>query len=249
MLNTNILASSSEGNCTHIFTEDASILIDAGISFKKVSELSGTENFDAIFISHEHSDHVKGLGPLGRKTGAMIYIHELVYKKLHEKLDKCNVTVWNPGDEITIGDLKINNFSTRHDSIYSYGFTVEQKGGKKLGYLTDTGSWTKLMGNHLKGCNGYILEADYDHKLLMAYDDYDDYLKERIASNWGHLSNEQTMDLLEYLSPDSPEFVIFAHLSPRTNTHELVLEAAKKKFPDWEDSVFSIAPPGKIVEL
>jgi len=249
VIKTNILASSSEGNCTHVSTDKASIIIDAGLSAKKVFELSGENEFDAIFISHEHGDHVKGLGPLGRKTGATIYVHELVYDKLESKLNDCEVKLWMPGEEIAIGDLKINNFSTRHDSVYSYGFTVAQEGGKKLGYLTDTGSWTKLMGNHLKGCDGYIIEADYDHDTLMNYDDYDEYLRERISSNWGHLSNDQTMELLEYLSPAAPDFIVFAHLSPRTNTHKLVLDAAKKKFPTWDEAVFDIAPTGRILEL
>lgn len=242
------LASSSEGNCTHIYTDKASILIDSGLSAKKVIELAGTDKFDAVFISHEHSDHVKGLGPLGRKLDVEIYIHELVYKKIASKLDKCNVTIWQPGETATIEDLEINNFSTRHDSVYSYGFTVSD-GKKKLGYLTDTGSWTKLMGNHLKGCDAYIIEADYDHDTLMAYDDYDDYLKERIASNWGHLSNDQTMSLIRYLDIKDPDFIMFAHLSPRTNSPMMVKEAASAAFPDWDDEVFMIAPTTDAIEI
>lgn len=237
----NILASSSDGNCTHVSTNESSILIDAGISAKKIFALSDTTEFDAVFISHEHGDHVRGLGPLGRKTDIKIYMHELIYNKVQDTLKDCDVTLWKPGEEITIGDLKINNFSTRHDAIYSYGFTVDD-GHKKLGYLTDSGSWTKLMAQHLIGCDGYILEADYDYESLMNFEFYDDYLKERISSRWGHMGNEQTMSLIKSLNITDPEFIIFAHLSPRTNTPELVKKAALDAFPDWDESLFHIAP-------
>lgn len=242
------LASSSEGNSTHIFTDDASILIDAGISAKKAFEAAGTEHFDAIFITHEHGDHIKGLGPIGRKTGAEIFMHELVYKKIADKLNKCNVTVLQPGQVIQVKDLEIDNFSTRHDSVYSYGYIVSE-GDKKFGYLTDTGSWTKLMGNKLKGCDAYLIEADYDADTLANYEDYDPFLKERIASNWGHLSNDQTMELIKYLDIEDPNFIIFAHLSPRTNTPEMVLQAAADCFPDWDQDVFHIAPLETELEL
>jgi phosphoribosyl 1,2-cyclic phosphodiesterase len=244
-----ILASSSEGNCTHIYTKKASILIDAGISAKRLFNLSGSKEFDAIFISHEHLDHVRGLGPIGRKTGAKIYIHQLVHKKIESKLEGCEVVLWDPGTEIIVEDLKINNFSTRHDSIYSYGFTIEETSGKKLGYLTDTGSWTKLMGEKLKGCSAYIIEADYDSEMLAEYEGYDEFLKERIASPWGHLGNDQTMELIKFLDIKSPEFLIFAHLSPRTNSPDLVLQKAYENFPDWDKSKFLIAPTEESLEL
>lgn len=238
----NILASSSEGNCTHIKTKTASILIDVGISAKKIIKLSETEKFDAVFITHEHSDHVRGLGPICRKTGAEIFIHELVYKKLKDKLNNCKINILVPGKEIKIKDLKINNFSTRHDCIYSYGFIIKH-GNKKLGYLTDTGSWTKLMVKHLMSCDAYIIEADYDDQSLLDYEEYDELLKERIASNFGHLSNDQTMALLEHLSQiKQPEIIVFGHLSPRTNSPNLVKTAAFAKFPKWNKSIFKIAP-------
>jgi phosphoribosyl 1,2-cyclic phosphodiesterase len=241
----NIIASSSEGNCTHIYTDKASILIDAGISAKKLYEASNieAEGLNAIFITHEHSDHIKGLGPIGRKTGATIYIHEDILNKIEDKLYKCTVFQVSQGEKITIGDLEIDSFSTKHDAAYSCGFIILDKtNNKKLGYLTDTGNWTKLMSKKLKGCDAYIIEADYDTEELAKYAEYDDFLKERISSDFGHLSNDQTMSLLKSLDISQTSFVCFAHLSPRTNSPELVLNKAYEYFPDEEKTLFSIAP-------
>lgn len=239
----NILASSSEGNCTHISTDTASILIDAGISAKKAYELGKFDALDGIFITHEHGDHIKGLGPIGRKSQATVYLHELTHNKIESKLNKCLVHVLKQGEEVTIGDLTVSSFSTRHDSIYSCGYIVSD-GKKKLGYLTDTGSWTKLMSNALSNCDGYIIEADYDTQMLKDFEDYDDFLKDRISSNWGHLSNDQTMDFMKTLIPSgtTPEFVCFAHLSPRTNSPDRVLETAYEHFSNFDKTLFKIAP-------
>ena len=244
----NILASSSEGNSTHIYTENTSILIDAGISAKKIIELAGTATFDAVFVSHEHSDHVQGLGALGRKTGLKIYIHEPVFNKIKNNLKNCDVELWPIGGTAKINDLEVISFSSRHDSAYSCGFII-QENTKKLAYLTDTGSWTKLMAKHMINCSGYIIEADYDYDSLMAYEEYDDYLKERISSDWGHLGNNQTVALIKHLKIKDPAFVVFAHISPRTNTPDLVLKSAFEAFPSWDKNIFYTAPTKKILEL
>lgn len=226
----NLLASSSKGNSTHISQGDASILIDAGISATQTVSKSGTEDFDGIFISHEHSDHVKGLGPVGRRTGAPIYMHPAVKKKVKSKLKDCDVNEYMPGESITIKDkLKITNFSTRHDSVYSYGFIIEDLvEDVKLGFLTDTGSWTKLIVKSLKDCDFYVIESDYDVEGILNYDKYDEFLKERIMSDWGHLSNKQAFELLEELDLDNLDNVVFSHMSERTNSPEMIKTAARE---------------------
>ena len=239
------IASSSKGNCTVISSGDTNILIDCGISAKQIAKLSGLDSFDAVFISHEHGDHIGGVGVMGRKHCMPIYIHEESYKakKNYEKFYKnCDIIYWEPEEDITVGDLTVHNFTSRHDSCYSYGFTVSEKDGKKLGYLTDSGSISKLMLNSLKGCDAYFLEADYDKELLENHDDYAPILKERIMSNWGHLSNDQTMKLIKDLDMEQPEFIIFGHLSDKTNSPELVLEALEKTQPKWDMNKIFIAP-------
>ena len=240
-MNIQIIASSSDGNCTHIYSEKANILIDIGIAARTVVSKTGRKAFDAIFISHEHADHIRGAGTVGRATGAPIYINEHVYNKSKHILRDCNIVLYDAGESIIIGDLEIQNFSSRHDSVYSYGYIVKHD-EKRLAYLTDTGSWTKLMLKHLKDCDAYILETDYDHDALMAYEYYDDFLKERISSNWGHLGNDQTMRLIKQLKVINPAFIVFAHLSKRTNTSDLVLAEAYSAFPDWNKDIFKVAP-------
>lgn len=269
------LASSSEGNCTNIYTDSASILIDSGgrgFSAKHVLEKMGEYNApqpEAIFITHEHGDHMGGAGVLGRKTKAKIYMHKDSYEKFEHdewfektafdkeafdvkrrkaKFIDCNLEFLDLTDTYEIGDLRITPFSTPHDSVYSVGYVIEDTTNKKkLGYLTDCGSFTKVMEVALKGCDAYLIEADYDEDMLNAYEEYDDLLKDRIRSPIGHLSNKQTLDFLEKIGIDKTEFVMFCHLSTRTNDPDLLLKQANERFPSY--GKFYIAPNEKAFEL
>ena len=238
------IASSSKGNCTIVSDGEVNILIDCGTSAKQVALKSELDSFDALFISHEHSDHIGGAGVMGRKYNMPIYIHEDSHKAIKKgHFKNCDVHFWAPGEDITIGKLTIHNFTSRHDSVYSYGFIVESE-GKKLGYLTDSGSISRLMRENLTGCDAYFLEADYEHDTLMNHEDYDPLLKERISSDWGHLSNDQIVKFLEELdiADSQPEFIVFGHLSDKTNSPEIVLKKVKKTFPKWDMKNIHIAP-------
>jgi phosphoribosyl 1,2-cyclic phosphodiesterase len=253
----NNLASSSKGNCTHIYTDKASILIDAGISMKKVFEGLDDEfkngklpenYFDAVFITHEHGDHIGGAGPLGRKTHVPIHVHEDSYARFESKLGKCNIVFIDPAATYTVGDLEVSPFSTPHDAAYSMGYIIKDTTtGKKLGYLTDCGSFTRIMTLALTGCDGYLIEADYDEQKLAAHDEYDDLLKDRISSGVGHLSTQQTIAFLQDIKADSAEFIVFCHLSHATNSPEAVLQVAQTAFPDYNN--FSVAPNEQLLEL
>lgn len=247
----NILANSSEGNAVHIFTDKASILVEAGIPGKHIVGLAGTDQFDAVVISHEHGDHSGSAGIIGRRTGAPLYMHELVHEKIKPTLNKCEVYDWEPGEKLTFGDIEITNFSVRHDAIYTYGLILyDITANKKLCFMPDTGSWTKLMLHHMSNCDGYILDTDYDEKLLQDYEEYDDFLKERISSNFGHLSNQQIMELIDQLNMKDPEFIILSHLSTRTNSPEQAIKVAKEHHPDLVNSgVIKTAELGKIYDL
>jgi phosphoribosyl 1,2-cyclic phosphodiesterase len=243
------LASSSEGNSTYIHTENTRILIDAGVSMKKIFELSNQNSFDALIVTHEHSDHIKSAGSIGRKTKCPIYLHKLVYEKKKDLFKNCDIKFLDPGNDLIIGDFTIKVFSTKHDSIYTFGFLIKDNVSKKsLCYLTDTGTITPLMRKHMQGADAYLIEADYDLDMLMNYSGYTDFLKERINSNYGHLSNEETMETLKSIGIEKTSHIIFAHLSPRTNTPEKVLGLANQYFPDYSGK-FMVAPLDHEVEL
>jgi len=243
------IASSSSGNCTYIWTDDAHILIDVGVAVKKIIQNTGREKFDAIIISHEHSDHIRSAGAAGRKFKCPLYMHEWSHKAKQDKFYNVNMIDLKPSDILTFGDLEIKTFSTKHDAKYTFGFLIKDiTQDKTLCYVTDTGIITPLMMHHMKGADAYLIETDYDIQMLKDYEDYSDYLKERIASAYGHLSTNDALAGLEKIGIDKTSFVIFAHLSDRTNRPDIVLKAARAKFPGYSGT-FYIAPTLDPIEL
>jgi len=204
--------SSSSGNSTLIYNEESQIIIDAGVSFKRIKETASIElNPEAIFITHEHVDHVRGAGVLGRKTLAPIYIPAKSYEHVSHIFNGCDVRFISGGDIIETKGFTIEPFSTRHDAKGSVGFVITDKtNSKKFGMITDTGSVTRLMKLALVGCDAYLIETDYDEQLLTKYEDYDQYLKDRIRGPWGHLGNQQAMDFVEeVIDLDAVEWILF----------------------------------------
>lgn len=247
------LYSSSSGNCTRVYNDTTSILLDCGISMKRIFH---EEEFpiNAIFCSHEHSDHVAGAGVLCRKLKMPIYIHDASYQPLKEKIfKKCEdyINEFHGGMEVTIGDFRITAFSARHDSKNGgMGYVVKEiSTGKRFGYLTDTGSFTKLMKDTLLNCDAYFIESAHDLALLNNSVDYDEVLKERIRSPFGHLSNDQTMEFIAEVVQQNfkkTQWIIFGHLSERTNTPELVKTAFFTKFQTSGYKNIYIAPCKKL---
>jgi len=234
-LNIISIGSSSKGNCTLIYNDDTYILIDCGIAVKKIKEATHREHFDAVFITHEHGDHIKNAGPFGRATQTPIYVSDLVVKKLEAKNDRFfeNCIIENIDDvsSYKIGSMTITPFSTKHDAAQAFGFKIEDK-DTKICYLTDTGSISKRMLDMIKDCNNFFIECDYDEDLLRDYDEYDEELKQRISSDFGHLSTQQMMELVESLGIDNVNMVVVGHLSERTNSPEKVKERLAVKFPN-----------------
>lgn len=245
------LYSSSEGNACLIYNDETSFMIDAGISFKKMAEASNIE-FEpkAVFVSHEHSDHILGAGILGRKKGTKIFIPEASFEKKATLFKNCTVEYITGGDIRVIGDFEITCFSTRHDSQNSVGFIVLEKStGKKFGYITDTGSFSSMMKTQLIGCDAYLLEANYDPQMLADYDDYIEEHKTRIASPYGHLSNDQTITFIEdSLDMSNTKWVLFGHMSPRTNSPEILMKSIKNRLGHYGDKFF-VAPTEEAIEV
>ena len=243
------LMSSSSGNSTIIKSGDVEIMIDAGSSLKKIAEKyekalgKQLTKLNAILISHKHGDHISGAGVVARSVSCPIYLPEETFKQKEALFKDCEINYINGSDVIKIKHLEIKVFNVRHDSGACVGFVIsDTTDGKKIGMLTDTGNVTRLIRETLKGCNGYMIEADYDEESLEKYAGYDDFLKERIRGDFGHLSNKQTLTYVQdNLNLDTVDWILFSHLSEHTNSPEILKKQVENKFPERYWNKFHIS--------
>ncbi len=245
------IGSSSGGNSTLVYNDTTAILIDSGVPVKQVLEKSGRKTFDALLVSHEHGDHIKTAGALARKTKTPIYISDRTAERWKVKhpddFNSCTLHDFTDTTVLTLGNMTIRGFSTKHDAAHSLGFVLEEP-GTKFCYLTDTGSVSKSMFETIKDCDAYFIECDYDEELMKTYEEYGQDLKDRITSNFGHLSTQQMLELVEDLGVTRARRFIVGHLSSRTNNPEKVKERIAAKFPANLDK-FTIAPFDGVVTL
>ena len=224
------IASGSKGNCTIVLCNETNIIIDMGISFltlkKSIEENSlSFESFTAIFITHCHKDHTKGLASLIKKTKLNVYIPKDMYESIKEyvPLQRCVFI----DDIFIINDVKIELIHTSHDAPSSVGYIIEQN-DKSLVYVTDTGYINRKYLNKMVGKNAYIIESNHDEIMLMD-GPYPRFLKERVISDKGHLSNNTTAKYLKKIIGDNTKTIVLAHLSEKNNTEEKALEAIKNE--------------------
>ncbi len=217
-----VLASGSKGNAICVSNEKTVVLIDAGLSAIEIQRRLQSRNInpktlDAIVVSHEHRDHVQGVGVLSRRFRLPVYISEptllaetATLGPLHE------VRNFQSGITFCIDDLSVHPFSVSHDAVDPVGFTIHA-GDVKIGIATDLGVTTQLVCQHLKGSRLVVLEANHDAKML---DDgpYPWEVKQRIRGRLGHLSNEASRDILGEVVDGKLEHVVVAHMSA-TNNH------------------------------
>ena len=222
-----ILASGSRGNAVYISGGSTSILIDAGLSGIEIerrlkSKELYPEDLDAIIVSHEHTDHIQGVGVLSRRFNLPVYISSKTEKAAVSQLGNVRVIKhFECGSTFMIKDLSIHPFSISHDAEDPSGFTVNQN-GTKIGLATDLGIATSMVKEHLKGCSLLILEANHDEDMLLN-GPYPWPVKQRIRSRTGHLSNEASKNLLKEVQHDRLQYVMLAHLSETNNTPQKAL--------------------------
>ncbi len=221
-LNICVLASGSKGNSIFISNSQTAILIDAGLSAieierRLISRNLHPEMLNAIIVSHEHSDHIRGVGILSRRYNLPIYITKPTVMVASKRLGKLQmVNYFECGCEFQLGSLKIHPFSLSHDAKDTAGFTI-QDGHHKIGVATDLGIATSVVKQHLRNANILVIEANHDPEMLIN-GPYPWPLKQRVKGRMGHLSNEATMHLLEELMHDNLKHVVLAHLSETNNT-------------------------------
>ncbi len=224
MIQLSTLFSGSSGNSTLIKSENTAILIDAGRNCKAVCQSleklgMSIEDISAIFVTHEHSDHISALDVLMRKRAIPIHVTEPSARQLCKKQSAAECAVIHKDLEysVKVGDLTVSSFPLPHDSAAHVGYIVECDDGDCAGVATDMGYPTRLCFDKLKCCRQAVLEANHDPKML-ANGPYPRALKERIRSKRGHLSNGECAQLVMGLCECGMEKIMLAHLSLDNNT-------------------------------
>ncbi len=229
-----VLGSGSRGNCTYIEAGDTCILIDAGFSGKEITRrlaLIGRrpEQLSAILVTHEHNDHVAGVGVLSRRFKLPVHANRKTSLAAESKVGKLFAfREFSTGQRFVLGTLEVHPFAISHDTADPVGFVVDS-GALRLGYCTDTGRVTKLMVHLLGRCQGLILEANHDPGMLRD-GPYPFYLKQRVGSNMGHLANADAASFVHRLDGGVLQTLVLAHLSETNNHPDLVVEEMRKKF-------------------
>ena len=249
------LASGSKGNAVYIGSGERAVLFDAGLSGvaleRRMAEKGLSPNaLDAVIVSHEHTDHVKGAGILSRRFQIPIYINEKTYRAASAKLGKVErITHFQCGHTFSIGDLTVNPFSISHDAEDPAGFTVEHN-GSKLALATDLGIATALVKTHLQGASLIYVEANHDPEMLHL-GPYPWYLKQRVRSRRGHLSNQEAGELLCHVKNSTLKHVVLAHLSEENNHPQKAWETVSQMLDNPIITVDVAMPdkPGKIITI
>jgi phosphoribosyl 1,2-cyclic phosphodiesterase len=221
------LASGSKGNCIYLGTKQTKILIDAGISGKRIKEelekiQVSLAEIDAIFITHEHTDHIQGLKVLAYKLGIPVFANHETAKGIVDYFHDCpKFKIFTTGESFLLGDLEIHPFSIQHDTIDPVGFTIKFD-NYKLGFCTDLGFVTSLVRHQLQECDYLYVEANHQPSMVHASSRPMIY-KQRVLSRNGHLSNEACGQLLCDVAHAKLKHVHLAHLSSECNSPETAL--------------------------
>ncbi len=226
MFQTTVIASGSKGNCVLIRTERVAILLDAGISAKRIYEALEALKIDksslaGVILSHEHSDHCRSVGAISRMMKIPLYLTADTHMQASHKLGNLQDRnrFFRAGHTFEIEDIIIHPFQSSHDAIDSCNFSFVKKGmpGAKLGVATDLGYPSKLSLMHLKESTTLVLESNHDERMLME-GPYEWFLKQRIKSSQGHLSNDQAVGLISQILHPGLKNLVLAHLSEINNT-------------------------------
>ena len=230
------IASGSSGNCIYIGSETTHLLVDVGISGKKTeSGLAGLNlsggDIGGILITHEHSDHIKGIGVFSRKWNVPIYatkgtIDAILRDASVGEIDTDLFTEVRPDKPFCLGDLKVNPMHISHDAADPVAYRVSYGSEKKVAVCTDLGTYNEYTVGSLQGLDAILIEANHDIRMLQT-GPYPYYLKQRILGDRGHLCNESSGQLLGSICSERLKHIILGHLSKENNLPELAFEAVR----------------------
>mgnify|MGYP004557344427 FL=1 len=262
MLNFCSLYSGSSGNSLFVQTENTRILIDAGVSSKKIEEgLKSIDvepsSIDAILVTHEHSDHIQGLGTFSKKFDTPIYANQETIDNMQNqilKISEKNIKKFKVADKFSIGDIDIKSFSIPHDAANPCGFNIFKE-NKKLSIATDIGHMDNKLIKNLEDSLFILLESNYDSEIIK-YSRYPYSLKSRITGPLGHLSNDSAGKTISYLLKSGLKSAILGHLSKENNFPELAYKTVADQVMEQNNfnnsislSVANRNSPGKLLEF
>ena len=246
------VASGSNGNCYYIGNHENAILVDAGVNCKqilskmKISGLSPSK-LRGIFITHEHNDHVCGVRVLAKKLDIPVFMTKGTYQGLYLTNRPDAVRLIESDQSIDLCSFIIHPVLKNHDGKEPTSFRVEHQ-GINIGIFTDIGSPCDNVTAHLKVCDALFLESNYDEKMLWG-GSYPPHLKERVASDVGHLSNLQAAELLEEHAAEHLKVVLLSHLSGENNTPEIAYQAVKHLEDRFQIIVTSRKQPSEVITV
>lgn len=227
------LSSGSSGNCQYIETNNTRILIDAGFSGKRIQELLSSidvcpTTLDGIFVTHEHIDHIKGVGILSRRFDIPIYANGKTWIGMEKNIGKIkekNIKVFTTEEYFEMQDMTIYPIGVFHDALEPVGYIIFHK-NTKISIITDTGWVNDNIIDRIKDSNLYLMESNHD-TFMLKEGLYPWYLKRRIMSEEGHLSNDDAGKILGNVLKGNNEIVLLAHLSKDNNVPELALDTVR----------------------
>jgi phosphoribosyl 1,2-cyclic phosphodiesterase len=234
-LKTCSLSSGSSGNSIYIGCGGTNILIDAGRSAKALTDLLSKigvniSELSAIFVTHEHIDHVSALKVLISRHKIPVYMVWESFNNLGDDYKKALGGIINfikPEDKIKIGDLTVECYPVSHDSAANVGYIISRGQNKAVGVATDIGCMTAQVMDYICGCKILYIESNHDLEMLKN-SSYPDYLKQRIKAKTGHLSNKDCAESLPHFIKNGAEKIILYHLSGENNKRELALKESKR---------------------
>lgn len=254
------LLSSSSGNCTYLSSSKTGVLVDIGASCKAIvqslTELGQhPEEVGAIFITHEHTDHIKGAGVFARKYGTPIYATCATWKQMEKSIgeipENC-IRVLDTNSFVSVGDIVVQPFSIPHDAVdpVGYSFYIDNQ---KITTATDIGHISAELEANLRGSNAVLLESNHDVAMLKG-GPYPYPLKQRILSDYGHLSNENCAKLAVLLAQSGTKRFLLGHLSAENNRPDLAYQTACNYFEQagahvGYDVQLSVAPKATTSEV
>ena len=245
-------ASGSTGNCCLVSDGGVNVLIDAGISARRIIQGLGVlglapQDVCGVLITHEHSDHISGLPVLVKRTGMRIFApSELgeVLKRVKPELSESIDYIPHDGG-LCVGDVRITAFPTPHDASASFGYRIE--GSEVFAFATDTGHISDELLEGLQGADTVVIEANHD-KVMLKNGPYPPFLKQRVLSKHGHLSNDDCAKLACLLADSGTRQIILGHLSQQNNTPEAAETAVSEALSGRNVKIYT-APANKLLEV